>query len=169
MVYNQPWISYPVSVAYRENGAYEASNVGGVASLIRSIAPFSIYSPHTGWQVYRNGTAKIPTACITVEDAEMLSRMAARGDKIVIHLFMGARNLPPASSRNTVAEIVGSSLPEEVCNDFLVNLINFGHGRIKKVMWIKINQPLVYFFHIQHMLDKHSFNPFLFETSSLDG
>lgn len=114
VVFNQVWIDYSTSVAYRDYGAYEASKVGGVASLIRSIAPFSINSPHTGWQDYRSGTKKIPTACITIEDAEMLSRMSARGDKIVIHLNMNATNLPPTSSRNTVAEIVGSSLPEEV-------------------------------------------------------
>lgn len=107
-------MNYGVSVAYRASGAYEASKVGGVASLIRSIAPFSINSPHTGFQYYRRGAAKIPTACITVEDAEMLSRMAARGDKIVIQLYMEAKNLPPATSKNTVAEIEGTTHPEQV-------------------------------------------------------
>lgn len=117
VVFDQGYVSYGVSVAYRDFGAYEASKVGGVASLIRSIAPFSINSPHTGWQDYRNGTAKIPTACITVEDAEMLSRMAARGEKIVIHLYMEAKNLPRATSRNTVAEIVGTTYPNQVSSN----------------------------------------------------
>lgn len=114
IVFDQQFVSYEVTVVYRDFGAYEASKVGGVASLIRSITPFSIDSPHTGWQYYKNGTAKIPTACITVEDAEMLSRMAARGDKIVLHLYMEAQNFSPAISRNTVAEIVGTTNPEEV-------------------------------------------------------
>ena len=114
------YVNYGVSVAYRTKGAYEASRVGGVASLIRSIAPFSINSPHTGFQYYRRGAAKIPTACITIEDAEMLSRMAARGDKIVIQLYMEAKNLPPATSRNTVAEIEGTTHPQQVLkHDFL--------------------------------------------------
>ena len=52
IVYNQPYISYGVTVQYRSNGAVEAAKVGGVASLIRSVTPFSINSPHTGWQVY---------------------------------------------------------------------------------------------------------------------
>ena len=111
-----------LQLLYRDNGAFEASKVGGVASLIRSIAPFSINSPHTGWQDYRNSTAKIPTACITIEDAEMLSRIAARKDKIVIRLYMEAKNLPPTSSRNTVAEIIGSSLPEEVRNVIFISM-----------------------------------------------
>lgn len=59
---------------------------------------------------------KIPTACITVEDAEMMSRIASRGNRIVIHLKMGARNYPDADSFNTVAEIIGSKYPEQVCD-----------------------------------------------------
>ena len=61
------------------------------------------------------GVKKIPTACVTVEDAEMMARMAARGTKIVINLKIAAKNLPPAVSRNTVAEIKGSVYPEQVC------------------------------------------------------
>ncbi|KAK3699086.1 hypothetical protein QZH41_000609 [Actinostola sp. cb2023] len=62
----------------------------------------------------RGRVKKIPTACITIEDAEMMGRMAARGTKVVITLKMEAKNLPPAMSRNTVAEIVGSKYPEQV-------------------------------------------------------
>ena len=60
---------------------------------------------------------KIPTACITVEDAEMMSRMASRGNKIVIQLKMGAKSYPDADSFNTVAEITGSKYPEQVSED----------------------------------------------------
>ena len=44
----------------------------------------------------------------------MMSRMAARGTKIVVNLKMEAKTLPPAVSRNTVAEIRGSVYPEQV-------------------------------------------------------
>ncbi|KAL5008385.1 hypothetical protein ScPMuIL_013966 [Solemya velum] len=114
IVYNQDYHGYGTSVKYRRLGATEAAKVGGVASLIRSVTPFSINSPHTGQQDYGSNVTKIPTACITVEDAEMLYRMSNRGEKIVIHLKMSAKNLPPAKSRNTVAEIVGSKYPEQV-------------------------------------------------------
>ncbi|RXM28457.1 Carboxypeptidase Q [Acipenser ruthenus] len=113
VVYNQPFVGYGESVQYRAFGATEAAKVGAVASLIRSITPFSINSPHTGWQDYSPGVPKIPTACITVEDAEMMARMAHRGTKIVIHLQMGAKTYPDADSYNTVAEIVGSKFPEQ--------------------------------------------------------
>ena len=62
-----------------------------------------------------SGVEKIPTACITVEDAEMMARMAARGTKIMINLKMAAKTLPPVVSRNTVAEVKGSMYPEQVC------------------------------------------------------
>lgn len=42
-------------MVYRTQGAAEVAKVGGLASLIRSVTPFSIYSPHTGWQYYEKG------------------------------------------------------------------------------------------------------------------
>ncbi|KAM5281696.1 carboxypeptidase Q [Ctenodactylus gundi] len=114
VVYNQPYTNYSMTVQYRVQGAVEAAKAGALASLIRSVASFSIYSPHTGIQEYQDGVPKIPTACITVEDAEMISRMASRGSIIVIQLKMEAKNYPDTDSFNTVAEITGSKYPEQV-------------------------------------------------------
>ncbi|NXA14224.1 CBPQ Carboxypeptidase, partial [Sapayoa aenigma] len=114
VVYNEPFISYGETVQYRLQGAVEAAKVGAVASLIRSVASFSIHSPHTGGQSYQPDVPKIPTACISVEDAEMMSRMSFRGTKIVVHLKMGAKTYPDSLSFNTVAEIVGRKYPEQV-------------------------------------------------------
>lgn len=107
-------MSYGATVVYRVLGATAASKVGGVASLIRSITPFSMYIPHTGMQSYGQNVTKIPTACITVEDAEMLHRMQNRGQKIRILLKMDARNLPQKTSRNTVAEVQGRTAPHKI-------------------------------------------------------
>ena len=49
----------------------------------------------------------------------MMARMAALGTKIVVNLKMDAQTLPPAVSRNTVAEIKGSLYPEQVPVFFL--------------------------------------------------
>lgn len=74
----------------------------------------SLSSPHTGWQDYQDGVKRIPSACITMEDAELMWRMAQRGERIVVRLTMGAKTLPDADSFNTVAEITGWQHPEQV-------------------------------------------------------
>ena len=112
-----PFAGYGRAVQYRANGADSASRYGAVAALVRSVTPRSFQTPHTGGMAYADsGRAgpRIPGAAITVEDAEMLSRMQARGERIVVTLKMGARTLPPARSRNVVAEIRGSERPDEV-------------------------------------------------------
>lgn len=121
VVYNQycDWASLPVdcygdSVIYRAIGASEAAKVGAVAALVRSVASFSINSPHTGVQDYEPGVKKIPVACITIEDAAMLSRMQDRGIAPRIKLYMEAHTLPNATSYNVVAELIGSKYPDEV-------------------------------------------------------
>ncbi|KAM6909813.1 carboxypeptidase Q-like [Xenentodon cancila] len=114
VVFNQPFVSYVETVAYRSFGASKAAKAGAVATLIRSITPFSINSPHTGWQDYQEGVKQIPTACITVEDAELMWRMAQRGQKIVVRLIMEDKTLPDADSFNTVSEIRGWQYPEQV-------------------------------------------------------
>ncbi|XP_019406415.1 PREDICTED: carboxypeptidase Q isoform X2 [Crocodylus porosus] len=114
VVYNQPYTSYGETVQYRAQGAVEAAKAGAVASLIRSITSFSINSPHTGWQYYQSNVPKIPTACISIEDAEMMARISSQGTKIIVKLKMGAKTYPDAYSFNTVAEIVGSKYPDQV-------------------------------------------------------
>ncbi|KAM3839106.1 carboxypeptidase Q [Vipera latastei] len=114
IVYNQRYTNYGKTVLYRLHGAVEAAKLGAKASLIRSIAPFSINSPHTGIQAYDSDVPKIPTACISIEDAELMARLFSRGTKIVVTLKMGAKTYPDADSFNTVAEITGSKYPEQV-------------------------------------------------------
>jgi carboxypeptidase Q len=81
------------------------------------VTPRSLQTPHTGGMSYadsgRQGP-RIPAAAVTVEDAEMMRRMQERGERIVVTLKMGARTLPPAQSRNVVAEVRGSERPDEV-------------------------------------------------------
>jgi len=85
-----------------------------VASLIRSVTPYSQQTPHTGAMSYQNGVERIPHAAITVEDAEWIQRMSDRGERVEVHLQMNARTLPDVPSRNVVAEIIGSEFPDEV-------------------------------------------------------
>jgi carboxypeptidase Q len=63
---------------------------------------------------YDSTVARIPTAALSVEDAEMLHRFQNRGQPVVLTLKMGARTLPDAASRNVLAEIPGRERPDEV-------------------------------------------------------
>jgi carboxypeptidase Q len=109
-----PMEGYRQAVAYRGGAPSAAAKAGAVATLIRSIASFSIQSPHTGSTRYDSTVAKIPAAALSIEDAELLHRMQNRGEKVVVTLKMGAQTLPDAQSRNAIAELRGSEKPDEV-------------------------------------------------------
>lgn len=111
---NAPFTSYGQTVTYRVHGAVAAARAGAVASLIRSVTPFSMRTPHTGQMLYDPTAPQIPHAAITVEDADMLQRLQARGVRIELLLKMEARTLPDVISRNVVAELVGWEHPEQV-------------------------------------------------------
>ncbi|EZA49732.1 Plasma glutamate carboxypeptidase [Ooceraea biroi] len=113
VVYNQKFISYGETVEYRSAGATRAAELGAVATLIRSVTPFSLYTPHTGMMTYGENVTKIPAACITAEDASLLRRMADRGETILINLKMEAARYPDTQSRNVIADITGFSEPEK--------------------------------------------------------
>lgn len=114
VLFNTPFTEYHETVKVRTQGANEAARAGAVASLIRSIAPFSMQTPHTGNMSYDEAGPKIPHAAITLEDAGLLERMQERGERIVVKLQMEAKTLPDARSRNVIAEIPGREKPEEV-------------------------------------------------------
>jgi carboxypeptidase Q len=109
-----PFVGYGQTVRYRALGAIEAAKVGAVAALIRSVSSGTMQNPHTGGMRYDSTVTKIPAAALSVEDAEMLARMQSRSEPLELTLRMGASRLPDAPSRNVVAEIRGSTQPDQV-------------------------------------------------------
>jgi carboxypeptidase Q len=114
VLFDVPFTNYGQTVAYRSTGAIAAARAGAVASLIRTVASYSMRTPHTGSMRYDSTVTRIPHAAITVEDAGMLHRMQDRGQRVVVRLRMSAQTLPDAESRNIVGEIRGTERPEEV-------------------------------------------------------
>jgi carboxypeptidase Q len=114
VLFNVPFTNYGATVRYRTQGAIAAARAGAVASLIASVASYSMRTPHTGTMSYDSTVPRIPHAAITVEDAQMLQRMQRRGQRVVVKLSMEAQTLPDAPSRNVVAEIRGREKPDEV-------------------------------------------------------
>ena len=60
VLYNVPFTTYGKTVQYRYRGASEAAKVGAIASLVRSVGPYSMNTPHTGTSAYEKGVKKIP-------------------------------------------------------------------------------------------------------------
>ena len=114
VLFNVPFTVYGQTVAYRSGGAVAAARAGAVASLIRSVTPYSMRTPHTGGMAYNDSVPKIPHAAITPEDADMIARMIQRGQRVTVKLTMSAQMMPDSPSRNVVAELRGSSAPDEV-------------------------------------------------------
>ena len=114
VLFNAVYTSYGQTNAYRTGGASAAARHGAVASLVRSIGPTGLRTPHTGNQTYAEGVPRIPTAAITAEDAERMQRLADRGIPIRVRLRMEARLEPDVESFNVVGEIRGSEFPDEI-------------------------------------------------------
>ena len=114
VLFNVPFTTYGQTVQYRSRGAVAAAQAGAVASLIRSVTPYSQQTPHTGNSRYEDGVPRIPHAAITVEDADLLQRMQERGERIEVHLRMEAQTFPDVPGRNVMAEIRGREFPDEV-------------------------------------------------------
>lgn len=114
VLFNAEFTTYGQTVTYRVNGASEAAKHGAIASLIASVASYSMQTPHTGVMRYEDGVRKIPHAAITVEDAQLMQRLSDRGETLEVTLSMDAETLPDADSRNVIAEITGTEFPEEI-------------------------------------------------------
>ncbi len=113
VLWDVPFTSYGETVQYRSGGASKAAKRGAIASLMRSVTPQSLATPHTGMQRYEEGVPQIPAMAITVEDALAMRRWTARGKTVEVSLEMGAETLPDQQSANVVGDLKGRERPDE--------------------------------------------------------
>jgi len=106
--------AYSRAVEFRSSGASHAAEYGAIAAVIRSVGSASLRTPHTGAMRYDAKLPKIPAAAMTAEDAMMVHRLLAKGEKVRMHLVLTPKTLPDVESANVVAEIRGSEHPEEI-------------------------------------------------------
>lgn len=106
--------AYGKAVIFRGRGASRAAEFGAVAAVVRSVASGSLRTPHTGGMSYDPKHPKIPAAAITTEDADLIHRLLAKGDRVRMHLVLTPRTLPDVASANVIAEIRGSEHPEQI-------------------------------------------------------
>ena len=114
VLFNAPFEGYGRTVRYRYGAASQAAKHGAVASLVRSVASYSLSTPHTGSMRYSDDASKIPAAAITVEDAVRIGKLQEAGVTVKLKLQMGAKMLPDADSANALGEIEGRETPEEI-------------------------------------------------------
>ncbi len=112
VLYDVPFTNYGVTGRYRTRGPRRAALRGAVAALVRSVTPTSLRTPHTG--ATSDSLPLVPAAAVTLEDAAMIHRLIARGERVRVHLEMGAHTLPDSLSHNVLGEIRGRETPNEV-------------------------------------------------------
>ena len=103
----------PVS-AVRVRAASEAARLGAVAALVRSAGSGYHRLAHTGAMRYEEGVARIPTAALAAEDADLIHRLLAAGGPVKLRLRLTARAGGEAPGWNVVGELRGRGKPEEI-------------------------------------------------------
>lgn len=94
-------------------GPGAAAKHGAVAALVRSVTAAAYRLPHTGYTIAPEEGQTIPSAAITLEDADLIDRLATRGP-VTVHLVLTPQTLPDVASSNVLAEIPGTDLKDEV-------------------------------------------------------
>ncbi|MCL1051227.1 M20/M25/M40 family metallo-hydrolase [Shewanella abyssi] len=105
---------YGKSVGGRSRGAIAAAKKGAVAVMIRSIGTDHDRMAHTGMMRYEDGVTRIPAAAMSSPDADLINAMLKRDANITINLLLTAKNQGFATSYNVIAEVTGSSKPDEI-------------------------------------------------------
>lgn len=99
---------YGANGAARFVGPSVAARKGAAAIVIRSIGTDHHRLPHTGTTNFAEGQAPIPAAALSVPDAELIERLATRGQPIRLHLLLTPRQTGMRESGNVIAEVPGT-------------------------------------------------------------
>src|SRR5207248_1639029 len=105
----QSGAAYGEAVRYRAAGALAASQLGAIASLVRSAGDGAFRLAHTGY----SAASPIPAGAVSAEDAMLIARLAERGP-VRIHLTLTTHVGPEERSYNVIGDLKGSEHPEQV-------------------------------------------------------
>ncbi|QYG07085.1 M20/M25/M40 family metallo-hydrolase [Janthinobacterium sp. PAMC25594] len=105
-------VTYGQGSRFRFNGPKAAADLGAAAALVRSVGGANFRIPHAG-ATGLDENKRIPAAAVTVEDALLIGRLAARGP-LKMHLTLTPQNLPEADSYNVIADWPGTDKADEV-------------------------------------------------------
>lgn len=106
--------AYSGAVEQRGNGATEAAKLGAVGAIVRSMGLAQDDNPHTGGMRYGVGVPLIPTAAISTNGANLLSKSLAENPNLTFYFKQNCETLPDVRSFNVVGELKGSEKPDEI-------------------------------------------------------
>ncbi|MBA4852606.1 M20/M25/M40 family metallo-hydrolase [Emticicia sp. BO119] len=106
--------AYAGAVNQRGAGASEAAKYGAVGAIVRSMTTLQDDNPHTGGMRYAPGIPMIPTAAISTNGANLLSRLLKENPKLKFYFKQNCQTLADAPSHNVVGEIRGTEKPDEI-------------------------------------------------------
>lgn len=112
MTRTQSGASYGQFGGVRRAGPGLAAQKGAAAIVIRSVGTDYHRNPHTGGTNFPEGVTPIPSAALSIPDAENLERMIARASKsgqaVKMKLVLTPRQIGTTQSGNVIAEVPGS-------------------------------------------------------------
>ena len=108
--------AYSGAVDQRYAGAKEASKFGAVGTIVRSMNLRLDDFPHTGAQSYGDipKSQYIPTAAISTNGAELLSKTLTKNPKLNFHFKQSCKQFDDVLSYNVVGELTGTEHPEKI-------------------------------------------------------
>ncbi len=100
--------SYGYYGAVRRSGPGIAARKGAAAIVIRSVGTDYHRNPHAGGTNFPEGVKAIPSAALSIPDAEQLERIVKRGAPVKLKLVLTPRQTGMKQSGNVIAEVPGS-------------------------------------------------------------
>ena len=99
----------------RYAGAYEASKLGAVGVIVRSLNLRQDDFPHTGSMGYLDlpQDKRIPSAAISTNDANKLSKILENDNNLEFYFKQSCKQYEDVLSYNVIGEITGSEFPDE--------------------------------------------------------
>jgi len=114
VLFNVPFTTYGETVGIRSAGQHAAAEAGAAATLIRSVTPYSLQTPHTGsGKTHGKLVSDIPNAAVSLEDADQMQRMWNRGQQITVQLYLEGSFHGYVNQSNVVIRLPGSDLAGE--------------------------------------------------------
>ena len=108
--------AYSGAVDQRYAGAQKAAELGAAGTIVRSLNLRLDDFPHTGTQSYGDlpKSKYIPTAAISTNGAELLSKTLKKNPKLTFYFKQSCEQFDDVLSYNVVGEIRGAVTPENI-------------------------------------------------------